>query len=131
MLSKSTFLVVGLWAGALGSTTLLADGKTDAQKAAPDNSKKNEAIEAANAPTADDQSNAKSDVELVAAVRRAIIDDKALSTYAHNVKIVTKDGHVTLSGPVETEAERAAVTKHATQVAGAGKVTSNLEVAVH
>ena len=37
-----------------------------------------------------------------AQVRKAIIADKDLSTYAHNVKIITKDGTVTLKGPVKS-----------------------------
>lgn len=96
---------------------------------APDNSAKNETVEATKQPTADDQSNAKGDVELAAKIRRAIVDDKSLSTYAHNVKIITQNGRVTLSGPVQSDAERTTITSIATKFAGAGTVTSNLEVA--
>ena len=32
--------------------------------------------------------------------------DKSLSTYAHNIKIVTRDGKVTLEGPVRSGAEK-------------------------
>ena len=46
------------------------------------------------------QTNNEADRKLLAAVRRAVVDDKTLSKSAHNVKIGTKDGVVTLRGPV-------------------------------
>ena len=54
--------------------------------------------------------------------------DKSLSTYAHNVKIVTQDGQVTLKGPVRSEDEKKAIEDKAAEVAGNGKVTSELNV---
>jgi osmotically-inducible protein OsmY len=36
-------------------------------------------------------------------IRMAIHDDNSLSTYAHNVKIITQNGKVTLKGPVRSE----------------------------
>ena len=44
--------------------------------------------------------------------------DKSLSTYAHNVKIVTQDGQVTLKGPVRSEDEKKAIEAKATEGAG-------------
>ena len=55
--------------------------------------------------------------------------DKSLSMTAHNVKIITVDGVVTLRGPVKTDAERTNIASKATQLAGAGKVQNYLEVA--
>ncbi len=57
------------------------------------------------------------------------MNDKSLSTYAHNIKIITRDGHVTLKGPVRTEDEKTAIGEKATQVAGAGNVTNHLTIA--
>jgi osmotically-inducible protein OsmY len=54
--------------------------------------------------------------------------DKSLSTYAHNVKIIARDGMVTLKGPVRSEEEKRVVETKANEVAGANKVTSQLEV---
>ena len=54
--------------------------------------------------------------------------DKSLSTYAHNVKIITQNGVVTLKGPVRSEEEKQAVEAKAKEIAGPGKVTSDLEV---
>ena len=39
-----------------------------------------------------DQFNAETDRELAAAVRQAIARDKSLSTYAHKVRFIVKDG---------------------------------------
>jgi osmotically-inducible protein OsmY len=54
--------------------------------------------------------------------------DKSLSTYAHNIKIVTKDGQVTLKGPVRSEDEKKAIEAKAAEVARNGKVTSELNI---
>jgi hyperosmotically inducible protein len=62
-------------------------------------------------------------------IRSALMQDKTLSTYAHNIKIITQDGHVTLKGPVRTEDEKTAIGEKAAQVAGAGNVTNHLRIA--
>lgn len=80
-------------------------------------------------PTAEDQSGSPADVELTRKIRKAITDDDALSVDAHNVKIITRNGVVTLRGPVHSDLERAAVVKKAEQFAGAGKVVNQLEIA--
>ena len=90
----------------------------------PDNTKVNKQPQ----PTADQAKNNKSDVKLAAQVRRAILKDKSLSTYAHNIKIVARDGKVTLRGPVKSDADKSAVEQKANEVAGAGNVTSELTV---
>jgi osmotically-inducible protein OsmY len=90
---------------------------------APDNTRQNkkESVDA------DQQSNAKSDVQITASVRKAIMADKDLSTYAHNVKVITSNGRVTLKGPVETEEEKNKVFADATS-ATSGKVINQLTV---
>ena len=55
--------------------------------------------------------------------------DKSLSSYAHNVKVITTNGSVTLKGPVRTDEEKSAIEAKATEVAGAGNVTSELTIA--
>jgi hyperosmotically inducible protein len=62
-------------------------------------------------------------------IRKAVVGDKSLSTYAHNVKIISKAGKVTLKGPVRSEEEKTTITKLATDVAGAGNVTDEMTVA--
>jgi osmotically-inducible protein OsmY len=56
------------------------------------------------------------------------MNDKSLSTYAHNVKIITQNGQVTLKGPVRSEDEKKTVETKATEVAGENKVTSQLDI---
>src|SRR5689334_13369385 len=53
--------------------------------------------------SADKQSNARSDIDLTARIRRSVMDDKSLSTNGHNVKIVSENGTVTLSGVVPSD----------------------------
>ena len=103
-----------------------AVAQTDAPKT--DNSKVNKRDRAKTAKTADDQKNNKSDVQITADIRKAVVADSALSTYAHNVKIVTHGGAVTLKGPVRTEEEKSSVEAKAKEVAGADKVTSQITV---
>ena len=57
------------------------------------------------------------------------MDDKTLSTYAHNVKVIAQDGQVTLKGPVRTEDEKKTVEAKATEVAGAGHVINQISIA--
>jgi hyperosmotically inducible protein len=92
---------------------------------APDNSKQNKN----QSQTAETQTNAKGDRETTAQIRKAILADKTLSTYAHNVKIITRNGMVTLKGPVSSEAEKQKVADAAASVISPDKVSNKLTVA--
>jgi osmotically-inducible protein OsmY len=61
-------------------------------------------------------------------IRRAILNDKSLSTYAHNIKIISQHGKVTLKGPVHTEDEKKSIEAKATEIAGDGNVTNQIIV---
>lgn len=100
-----------------------------AQSPAPDNTKVNARDRSKDEPTADQQKENATDRDLTRSIRRAITQDKALSSYAHNVKIITQAGQVTLKGPVRTEDEMRVVEAKATEVAGAGHVTNQMSVA--
>ena len=95
----------------------------------PDNTKVNKRDRDPGAPTADKQKMNPSDRAITRKIRAMIVDDKSLSTYAHNVKIITQDGKVTLKGPVRTEKEKADVEAKAGAVAGATNVTSEIQIA--
>jgi hyperosmotically inducible protein len=95
---------------------------------APDNTKVNERDRSQNEPTADQQKDNRSDRDITQQIRQSIMKDKSLSTYAHNIKIVTKDGQVTLKGPVRSEDEKKAIEAKAAEVARNGKVTSELNI---
>ena len=74
-----------------------------------DNTKVNKRDESKQQPTADQQKENSSDREITRKIRRSIVKDKSLSTYAHNIKIITQGGAVTLKGPVRTAEEKKAV----------------------
>jgi len=95
---------------------------------APNNSAVNVRDRAPGAMTAGEQSNSKSDLELTREIRRAVMKDNSLSMLAHNVKIISLNGDVTLRGPVNTRHERAAIGKEARAIAGAANVVNQLEV---
>jgi osmotically-inducible protein OsmY len=74
------------------------------------------------------QKMSKADRELTQKIRKSVVADKSLSLAAHNVHIAAQDGAVTLTGTVKSEDEKKAVEDKATEIAGAGKVTSQLAV---
>src|SRR5271154_5356978 len=96
----------------------------DPQQAPPDNTKQNK--DQTN-PTADQQKMNPADRALTQKIRKAIHDDTTLSTYAHNIKIISQDGKVTLRGPVRSEDEKNNIEAKAVAVAGQGNVTDQLE----
>jgi hypothetical protein len=98
----------------------------DPQQTPPDNTKQNKDQ---SSPTADDQKMNPADRAIAQKIRKALHDDSTLSTYAHNVKIISQDGKVTLRGPVRSEDEKAAIEAKAVSIAGTGNVTNLLEVA--
>jgi hyperosmotically inducible protein len=108
--------------------SIIAPTLTLAQTPAPDNTKVNTRDRTPAQPTADQQSNTRSDVSITRDIRRAIVKDKALSTAAHNIKIITQQGQVTLKGPVRSDAEKQAIEAKATEIAGAGHVKSDVSV---
>jgi hyperosmotically inducible periplasmic protein len=96
---------------------------------APDNTEVNKRDRSQSEPTADQQKENKSDRELARQVRRALVKDKSLSTYAHNVKVIAQNGTVTLKGPVQSDEEKQAVEAKAAEAAGgADKIKSEIQV---
>jgi hyperosmotically inducible protein len=109
-------------------TLIWAQDDTKQSQPAPDNTKINQRDRSKSEPTADQQKENRSDRELARQIRRAIVKDKSLSTYAHNIKIIAQDGIVTLKGPVNTQEEKQAIEAKAAEIAGQGKVTNEIEV---
>ena len=126
MRKVTLFVATALTAAVAFSAPTTVTAKED-QGTKADNSKMNK--EHKTEPTAEQQKETKSDRETTRQIRRAVVKDKSLSVKAHNVKIITKDGKVTLKGPVKTEKEKVAVQKAAEKVAGKENVTNDLEVA--
>jgi hyperosmotically inducible protein len=101
------------------------DQSTPSTATSPDNSANNKA----HVTTADQQAENTSDRLLTQKIRKSIVADKSLSMYGHNVKIITKDGAVTLKGPVHTDEEKQNIGALAAQAAGGtDKVTNQLTV---
>ena len=105
-------------------------GETSSNPASgADNTANNQPDQAASATTADQQGNGKTDLQLTASIRRSIVSDGSLSTYAHNVKIVVQNGVATLKGPVRTQDEKAAIEAKAAAVVGQDHVVDQMEIA--
>src|ERR1700756_1326962 len=103
------------------------DQSSSPSSTAPDNSARNK--DHSTTATADQQSAHKSDTDITRDIRRSIVSDKSLSTYAHNVKIITQNGAVTLKGPVNSDDEKQTVAAKAAEVVGGSdKVTNQLTV---
>jgi hyperosmotically inducible periplasmic protein len=79
-------------------------------------------------PTADNQKMNASDREITQKIRKSIHQDSSLSTYAHNIKIISQDGKVTLRGPVRSEDDKRNLQAKAVAVVGDGNVTNMLEI---
>jgi osmotically-inducible protein OsmY len=95
---------------------------------AADNTKVNQRDRNKGEQTADRAKDNPNDRDIMQKIRKAVVADKTLSTYAHNVKIVSQRGKVTLEGPVRSEGEKTTIERMASEVAGAGNVTNHLTV---
>jgi hyperosmotically inducible periplasmic protein len=109
-------------------TGVLVPGTTGIFAQQPDNTKMNQEDRSNDPPTAAQQKNNPSDRQLTQHVRQAIMGDKSLSTYAHNVKIISQNGVVTLKGPVRSDDEKRAIEAKADEVAGKDKVVNEMTV---
>ena len=123
----STFLSAGLLLG-MGVLSHAQEPVSSQASPAADNTELNKRDQRANEPTADQQKENRSDREITKQIRQSIMQDKSLSTYAHNIKVIVQNGQVTLKGPVRSEDEKKAIETKATEVAGENKVTSELNI---
>ena len=121
---RSTALILAVLCSASTVVPLSAIAQDGAAQTTPDNSATNKN----QMKTADNQSDAKADRLTTAKARKAIIADKDLSLYAHNVKIITINGAITLKGPVKSEDEKQKVASDVASVVSADKVTNHLTV---
>jgi len=113
---------------AFGATSLLA--QPNEPKTKPDNTKVNQRDQKRGESTADQQKMNPGDRELTAKIRRSLIADKSLSMYAHNVKIISQNGMVTLKGPVRSDMELQLVLAKAVEITGnLNKIVNEMAVA--
>lgn len=114
---------------ALALLTPIGCGNAEADKSAPDNTKKNERDRDSAAKTPMDQAENKDDIAITAAIRKAVVGHDDLSVTAENVKIITAGGVVTLRGPVKSEDEKTTIAELAKGTDGVKSVDNQLEVA--
>lgn len=114
----TTGMIRVLGAGILACGLVAAQGTTPNTTTQPDNTKMNKGDASKGAVTADQQKNDKTDRMLTKKIRQSLMHDKALSTYAHNVKIISQNGMVTLKGPVRSEGEKKVIESKAADIAG-------------
>ena len=111
---------------------LLACDERDTQAAtkapAPDNTAANARDRSGETLTPMDQAANAADVGLTKEIRQTLLDDETLSMNAHNVKVITVNGKVTLRGVVDSEAEKASVEGKVKGVTGVSGIDNQLEV---
>jgi len=78
--------------------------------------------------TPEDQKETEGDIKITAAIRQAVVKNESLSVNAQNIKIITRNGVVTLRGPVESEAENMKLQDIARQTPGVMQVNNQLEI---
>jgi len=122
ILGASLFYVLGLLAAPMPCRAVPQQNQSD-------NTKMNKGDASKSATTADQQKMNPTDWAITKKIRAAIMGDKSLSTYAHNVKIITQDGKVTLKGPVRSQDEKDSVGAKATAIAGDSNVINEIEIA--
>jgi hyperosmotically inducible periplasmic protein len=128
LLVLSVFLLMGV-SCASKTEQVNTDKKSPATDA--DNTARNSRDRDGSTQTSGDQAENETDRQISANVRQAVVGDNSLSMNAHNVKIITSSGTVTLRGPVKSVEERATIESKAKQVAGVTRVDNLLEIEVN
>lgn len=95
---------------------------------ANDNTAVNQRDRSVNELTADQQGMNSSDADTTRLIRQELMRDNSLSTYAHNIKVIAKDGKITLKGPVKSADERRKVVAIAKKFAGNYAVEENIDL---
>lgn len=93
-----------------------------------DNTEVNKRDQQTHEITADKHGTSEKDIKISSELRRLLVNDKSLSTYAQNVKIITVNGDVTLKGPLKSIQEQKAVVSKAKNLSGVSKVLNRTEV---
>jgi hyperosmotically inducible protein len=117
---------------ALAALTLGVPGRLEAQVrdtsraagVAPDNTRRNKE----GGITAQQQGRDSTDRRITKDIRQAVVKNKTLSGYAHNVKIITIKDVVTLRGPVRTEQEKLTIETMARAEPGVAQVVNELTI---
>ncbi len=111
------FTLTGITRGNLGLRTALAASTEEKSKGSEKTP-----------PTASDQSENEADRKITQQIRQAVTKDDSLSTSAHNVKIITQDGKVTLRGTVKNDTEKKKIGEMAKKPSGVKNVENLLTI---
>lgn len=124
-MKHSKVIITALFWGAAA----FSQGQTPDPAVKPDNTEMNKRDRNSGEASADRQKMNAADQDLTQRIRQSIMSDKSLSTYAHNIKIISQNGIVTLKGPVRSDDEKKNVMAKAVAMAGsADKVTDEVSV---
>jgi len=124
--AMASILLVCSSPGQQATATPSDSAASDSTKA--DNTQRNSSEQNKNTDTAEKQSNSKDDLALTQKIRQAVVKDGSLSMNAKNVKIIARDGTITLQGPVDSQQEKDTIATKAREIAGKDKVEDQLEV---
>jgi hyperosmotically inducible protein len=125
MLKQLPLLTLAMAGLMLMTDMARAEGETTGRPA--ENTQRNVRDQGNTTLTPEDQLQNESDLQITATIRQAITDDDSLSVNAHNVKIITRNGTVTLRGPVDSEAEKTRLQAIAQKTSGVNQVDNQLE----
>lgn len=114
--------------GALSTISVNLKAQRNSSAVLADNSKVNQSYRSTTAPTADQGKNNQTDREITQKIRKSLMGDKSLSTFGKSVKIIAQKGQVTLEGLVASEEESREVEEKATEVAGSGNVSNDMNI---
>jgi osmotically-inducible protein OsmY len=125
------FAASGIWLLVMSGCTSGSNTQQEARKSgtgsyAADNTGQNANDE--NQATSFDQGTSEADREITQKVRQGLMDDSSLSTTARNVRVITREGKITLRGPVNSTQERSRIEAIAEGIAGMGNVRNELEL---
>jgi hyperosmotically inducible protein len=128
MLTRLPLLTSMLAAGLilmLMTDMVRAEGETTGSPV--ENTERNVRDQGGTTLTPEDQLQNESDLKITANIRKVITDDDSLSVNAHNVKVITRNGTVTLRGPVDSEAEKTRLQAIVQKTPGVNQVDNQLE----
>jgi hyperosmotically inducible periplasmic protein len=126
-MTKTSAITITLLLGLSWAGPVVAQSTDDKTK--PDNTAVNKRDQSPGEATADQQKMNAADRDTTAKIRRSVMADKSLSTYAHNIKIISQNGTVTLKGPVRSDEELRSIVSKASDVTGsADKVINQMSV---
>jgi hyperosmotically inducible protein len=128
IMSKRLSLMTLTLAIGLVLMTVLAKAEPGNSGSLTENTGRNARDKSNTTLTPEDQLENDVDLKITATIRKTVTDDASLSVDAHNVKIITRNGTVTLRGPVENAEEKLRLHTIAKQTPKVTLVDNQLDV---